>query len=263
MSPGLCNQGRRSPHRLARRQSACRRRPRGFRRRRRCRRASRTPFPATMSSPPCRYGTDPLASTCGSTEIRGRRRPDLPRLHHRRSAGRPAHRHRARRLVRSKTTGSTFRSPTCWSAACRSSITGARPWSPIRRRSGSAWNISATRPIDLWNMPDDEIARFAIAEVEKIGILHADRRARLARGSHAQDLPGLLRHLRPLRRNRSLRGPIREPVPGRPQRHAQIQQPGPLHAHRHDRRRQIVAGEIDKAALWEINTEQEYHEEKK
>jgi hypothetical protein len=26
---------------------------------------------------------------------------------------------------------------------------------------------------------------------------------------------------------------------------------------------QIVAGKIDKAALWEINTEQEYHEEKK
>ncbi len=25
----------------------------------------------------------------------------------------------------------------------------------------------------------------------------------------------------------------------------------------------IVAGQIDKAALWEINTEQEYHEEKK
>jgi hypothetical protein len=26
---------------------------------------------------------------------------------------------------------------------------------------------------------------------------------------------------------------------------------------------QIVAGKIDKGALWEINTEQEYHEEKK
>jgi hypothetical protein len=26
---------------------------------------------------------------------------------------------------------------------------------------------------------------------------------------------------------------------------------------------QIVAGKIDKSALWEINTEQEYHEEKK
>jgi hypothetical protein len=26
---------------------------------------------------------------------------------------------------------------------------------------------------------------------------------------------------------------------------------------------QIAAGKIDKGALWEINTEQEYHEEKK
>jgi hypothetical protein len=26
---------------------------------------------------------------------------------------------------------------------------------------------------------------------------------------------------------------------------------------------QIVAGQIDKTVLWEINTEQEYHEEKK
>ena len=31
---------------------------------------------------------------------------------------------------------------------------------------------------------------------------------------------------------------VRESVPGRPQRHAQVQQPGPLHADRHDRGRQ-------------------------
>ena len=62
---------------------------------------------------------------------------------------------------------------------------------------------------------------------------------------------------------RRLHGPLREPLPGGPQRHAQVQQPGPLHADGHDgggqhRRRQSTT----RPTSGPINTEQEYHEEK-
>jgi len=52
------------------------------------------------------------------------------------------------------------------------------------------------------------------------------------------------------------------PLPRRPQRHAQVQQPGSLHAHGDAAVDKILAGDLDKSSLWEINTEQEYHEEK-
>ncbi len=73
----------------------------------------------------------------------------------------------------SRTTGSISRSRMCWWGGCRSSTTGARTWSPTPARPGSAWSISATKRDALWKMADEDLKKFAIAEVEKIGILRA------------------------------------------------------------------------------------------
>ena len=54
----------------------------------------------------------------------------------------------------------------------------------------------------------------------------------------------------------------REPVPGRPQRHAPVQQPGPLHAHRDDGGGQHRRRCQGQEHLWAVNTETEHHEEK-
>ena len=115
----------------------------------------------------------------------------------------------------------------------------------------------------LWNMPDDEIVRFAIAEVEKIGILG---------GNHVRD-------------SVVVRVPKTYPAYfGTYDRFDEIVRyidrfenlflVGRNGMHKYNNQDhsmltamtavdQIVAGQIDKTVLWEINTEQEYHEEKK
>jgi len=115
----------------------------------------------------------------------------------------------------------------------------------------------------LWKMPDEELARFAIAEVEKIGIL---------RGADVHDF-----HV--------VRVPKTYPAYfGSYDRFDEIVQyvdgienvflVGRNGMHKYNNQDhsmltamtavdQIVAGKIDKSALWQINTEQEYHEEKK
>jgi protoporphyrinogen oxidase len=115
----------------------------------------------------------------------------------------------------------------------------------------------------LWNMPDEEIARFAIAEVEKIGIL---------RGSEVRDT-----HV--------VRVPKTYPayfgtydrfheVVSYTDRFQNLFLVGRNGMHKYNNQDhsmltamtavdQIVAGRIDKSALWQINTEQEYHEKKK
>jgi protoporphyrinogen oxidase len=116
---------------------------------------------------------------------------------------------------------------------------------------------------ELWNRPNDEIARFAIKEVEKIGILRAD---------HVRD-------------SVVVRVPKTYPAYfGTYDRFDEIVRyvdrfenlflVGRNGMHKYNNQDhsmltamtavdQIVAGRIDKAALWQINTEQEYHEEKK
>jgi protoporphyrinogen oxidase len=112
-------------------------------------------------------------------------------------------------------------------------------------------------------MPDDEIVRFAIAEVEKIGILG---------GNHVRD-------------SVVVRVPKTYPAYfGTYDRFDEIVRYidrfenlfllGRNGMHKYNNQDhsmltamtavdQIVAGQIDKTVLWEINTEQEYHEEKK
>jgi protoporphyrinogen oxidase len=115
----------------------------------------------------------------------------------------------------------------------------------------------------LWKMSDEEMARFAISEIEKIGILRASD----VRDTHVVHVPKtypayfgtynrfdeIVRHM---------------------DRYQNLFLVGRNGMHKYNNQDhsmltamtavdQIVAGHIDKAALWQINTEQEYHEEKK
>ncbi|MGC2617704.1 MAG: NAD(P)/FAD-dependent oxidoreductase [Acidobacteriaceae bacterium] len=116
---------------------------------------------------------------------------------------------------------------------------------------------------ELWNMPDAEIARFAIAEVEKIGIL----RAADVHDTHVVRVPktypayfGTYDRFDEIVRYTD--------------RFENLFMVGRNGMHKYNNQDhsmltamtavdQIVAGKIDKSALWQINTEQEYHEEKK
>ncbi len=115
----------------------------------------------------------------------------------------------------------------------------------------------------LWNMPDDAIQRFAISEVAKIGILNPED----VRDGHVVRVPktypayfGTYDRFDELRAyTDSFQNLI---LIGRNgmhkynnQDHSMLTAMTAVDG--------IVAGHIDKAALWGINTEQEYHEDKK
>ncbi len=115
----------------------------------------------------------------------------------------------------------------------------------------------------LWNMSDDEIGRFAMAEIEKIGILRASD----VRDTHVVRVPktypayfGTYDRFEEIVRYMD--------------RFENLFLVGRNGMHKYNNQDhsmltamtavdQIVAGVIDKSVLWEINTEQEYHEEKK
>jgi protoporphyrinogen oxidase len=115
----------------------------------------------------------------------------------------------------------------------------------------------------LWNLPDDEIARFAIAEIEKIGIV----RAADVLDSHVVRVPKTY----PAYFGTYDRFDTIVRYTDRFQNLFLIGRNGMHKYNNQDHSMltamtavdQIVAGHIDKTALWEINTEQEYHEEKK
>lgn len=116
---------------------------------------------------------------------------------------------------------------------------------------------------ELWKMPNDAIAQFAIAEVEKIGIL----RAADVRDTHVVRVPKTYpayfgtydrfdEVVRYMDRFENLF------LVGRNGMHKYNNQDHSMLTAM-TAVDQIVAGSIDKQALWEINTEQEYHEERK
>ena len=115
----------------------------------------------------------------------------------------------------------------------------------------------------LWNMRDEEIARFAIAEVERIGILRASE----VRDSHVVRVPKTYpayfgtydRFDEIVRYVDSFENLF---LVGRNGMHKYNNQDHSMLTAM-TAVDQIVAGRIDKSALWQINTEQEYHEEKK
>jgi protoporphyrinogen oxidase len=116
---------------------------------------------------------------------------------------------------------------------------------------------------DLWKMPDEELKKFAISEVAKIGILNAED----VSDGHVVRVPktypayfGTYNRFDELREFTD--------------RFENLFLVGRNGMHKYNNQDHsmltamtavdgIVAGHVDKAALWEINTEQEYHEEKK
>ncbi len=116
---------------------------------------------------------------------------------------------------------------------------------------------------DLWNKPDPEVAKFAIAEVEKIGILRAGD----VLDSHVVRVPKTY----PAYFGTYDRfDEIVNYVSG----FENLYLVGRNGMHKYNNQDHsmltamtavdnIIAGTVDKAPLWQINTEQEYHEEKK
>jgi protoporphyrinogen oxidase len=116
---------------------------------------------------------------------------------------------------------------------------------------------------DLWKMPDEDLKQFAIAEVVKIGILNAED----VSDGHVVRVPktypayfGTYDRFDELREFTD--GFENLFLVGRNgmhkynnQDHSMLTAMTAVDG--------IVAGHVDKAALWGINTEQEYHEEKK
>jgi protoporphyrinogen oxidase len=111
-------------------------------------------------------------------------------------------------------------------------------------------------------MPDAEIARFAIAEIEKIGIL----RARDVLDSHVVRVPKTY----PAYFGTYDRF---DEVVKYMDRFENLFLVGRNGMHKYNNQDHsmltamtavdnIIAGNLDKASLWQINTEQEYHEEK-
>jgi protoporphyrinogen oxidase len=115
---------------------------------------------------------------------------------------------------------------------------------------------------DLWKMPDDTLKQFAIAEVAKIGILdvadvsdaHVVRVPKTypayfgtySRFDEVKDFTNRIENLFLVGRNGMHKYNNQD--------HSML-----TAMHAVDG---ILAGKVDKSALWEINTEQEYHEEK-
>jgi protoporphyrinogen oxidase len=115
----------------------------------------------------------------------------------------------------------------------------------------------------LWKMPDDELKRFAIAEVAKIGILQAEDVSdghvvrvpktypayfgTYSRFDELRDFTDSFENLFLVGRNGMHKYNNQD--------HSMLTAMAVVDG--------LAAGKVDKASLWNINTEQEYHEEKK
>ncbi len=114
----------------------------------------------------------------------------------------------------------------------------------------------------LWKMGDDELIRFATAEVEKIGLLHAAD----VRDGHVVRVPKTYpAYYGTYERFDEVRYYLDDFenlfLVGRNGMHKYNNQDHSMLTAM-TAVDQIIAGRIDKAELWGINTEQEYHEEK-
>jgi protoporphyrinogen oxidase len=116
---------------------------------------------------------------------------------------------------------------------------------------------------DLWKMPDDELKKFAIAEVAKIGILDAGA----VSDAHVVRVPktypayfGTYSRFDELKDFTDLIDNLF--LVGRNGMHKYNNQDHSMLTAMHAVDG-LAAGSVDKKSLWDINTEQEYHEEKK
>jgi protoporphyrinogen oxidase len=116
---------------------------------------------------------------------------------------------------------------------------------------------------ELWRMPDEQIKQFAISEIEKIGILKASD----VLDGHVVRVPKTYpAYFGTYDRFEEIRAYL--------DRYQNLFLVGRNGMHKYNNQDHsmltamtavdnIIAGDLGKASLWEINTEQEYHEEKK
>jgi len=115
---------------------------------------------------------------------------------------------------------------------------------------------------DLWKMADEDLKKFAIAEVAKIGILDADAVSDAHVVRVPKTYPAYFGTYDRFDELKTFVDRIENLFPiGRNGMHKYNNQDHSMLTAMHvvDG---LVAGHVNKAALWEINTEQEYHEEK-
>ena len=162
---------------------------------------------------------------------------DLPRLHHGGAAGPllscKRRRHGGRRLIRDN-----------WIYVQEPDVLVGRladlqqlePVPGGRSRQGLAgpgiFLQRGRRAVEHVRCRDDRSS--AARNCERIGIIDQAEVLDGDGAPHGENLPRLFRRLRPVRRDPRVCGRHRESVPDRPQRHAPLQQPGPLDADRHD-----------------------------
>ena len=152
--------------------------------------------------------------------------------------------------------------PDVKSAACRSSTTGARTWSPTR----TVWlglEYFCNEGDELWRCRTRSSSPSRTEELAKIGIIDNERRAR----RHGR--PGARRPIRPtsapttaFRRGPRVRRSLRNLfLVGRNGMHRYNNQDHSMLTAM-TAVDNIVDGETDKANIWDVNTESDYHEEK-
>jgi len=116
---------------------------------------------------------------------------------------------------------------------------------------------------DLWKMADDDLKKFAIAEVAKIGILEAGDVSDAHVVRVPKTYPAYFGTYSRFDELKNFSDRIENLfLVGRNGMHKYNNQDHSMLTAMHAVDG-IVAGKIDKKSLWEINTEQEYHEEKK
>ena len=127
-------------------------------------------------------------------------------------------------------------------------------WSPYLVKDGRTClglELFVNEGDEWWTMSDEELIATGKRELEQIGLLDASKVEVGLRGAHAEGVPVLRRAT--TRSNVDTlaalaRGAHAQRVSGRPQRHAPLQQPGPLDVHRdalgreHLRRRTTTSG---------------------
>ncbi len=132
----------------------------------------------------------------------------------------------------SRTTGSTSTTPGCGSGGSRTSAPGRRTWS----RTGapaSGWSTSSSRATTCGTCPTTTWSRWRPRSWSSSAWSGPACVEAGLRGADAEGVPGLRRALPAQRRGDPARGSPRqvpERAPGRAQRHAPVQQPGPLDA---------------------------------
>ncbi len=150
----------------------------------------------------------------------------------------------------------------CSSAGYRSSTIGARTWLPIQTQFGSGSSISATKPTGFGSAPDEELLQLGRQELDRIGIIdsadvldgtvirmektYPAYFGTYDRFSEIRSYVDTLENLFLLGRNGMHRYNNQD--------HSMLTAMVAVD--------NILAGETGKANLWEINTEEESHEEK-